>query len=88
MDLDISRLEEISTGDIGNFHAINSMDLWGGSSLSYACPWELVGTKPSQHGRALIPFLLGAFSCMTWTDGCVEQPLIGRQYAYFHKVAA
>ena len=24
MDLDISRLEEISTGDIGNFHATNA----------------------------------------------------------------
>ena len=63
------------------------MDLWGGSSLSYASSWELVGTKPSQQGRALISYLLGASPCMTWTDGCVGQPLIGRWYAYFRKVA-
>ena len=65
----------------------NTMELWGGSSLSYASSWELVGAKPSQQGRALISYLLGTSSCMTWKDGCVGQPLSGRWFAYFHKVA-
>ena len=83
----ISRLEEISTGDMGNLHTTNayrigaipqppgyrSMDLWSGSSLSQACPSQLVGTKPSQHGRALVPFLLGTFSLLTWTRDLVGQ---------------
>ena len=76
MDLAISRLEHISAGDIGNVHAINayrmetkppppgfsSMNHWSGCSLSQLA-MQLVGTMPSQQGRAVAPFQLG----LNWT---------------------
>ena len=70
MDLAISRLEHISAGDIGNFHAINA--------------YRMNHALPTGEGSGS----LSAWDSPTFEldKGMGLTPMIGRQYAYFHKL--